>query len=249
MKPKLSVCFCAWNEEDNIALCIDDALKHLPQVVGENSDFEVIVIDNASTDSTPDIVNKYHAKDARVQLISHSENRMYSGSYMTAMKRSKGEYVALVDGDFQYTTANLAEFIEFAEKQQCDVVFGWRKERNDPFSRKIISWGLKVLSQNIIGHRFEDINCGYRLASRKAANAIELTERINIAGPEMYCECRKNNLTMGELPTRHFAREHGAGLFNSLGKLTNAVLNFHRYLKRLKKRYGNRPVLEVKRRG
>ena len=241
----LSVCFCVWNEENNIPLCIDDAINSVPEIIGKDKQFEIIIIDNASSDSTPVIVSEIAGKDSRVKLIRHPENYLYSGSHRTAFKESKGEYVIIIDGDYQHRAKDIKNFITLLNNKNCDVVFGWKKHRKDSLARKLFSFGLKVCSRIFIGHNLNDINCGYRGFKKSAVKSISINEKINSVGPEIICECRRLHLKVGENIVDHYTREEGEALFDNIMPLIKGSIVFLKYLKILRKKYNSKPVLEV----
>jgi glycosyltransferase involved in cell wall biosynthesis len=240
---ELSICFCAWNEQDNITKCVEDALKNLPALVSNIGHAEIIVVDNASTDRTPDIVTALSQRHPQVRLIRHPRNMLYSGSHRTAFRESNGKVVAIIDGDFQHTAQDLAKGLELMRAQGCDVIFGWKKDRKDGLMRLVFSTGLMLISRALIGHRLHDINCGFRLFSARAAQQIQIQETINSVGPEIYCECRRLGFKVGELAVTHFPRVMGEGIQSTVVPLVRNSFRFVKYLWRLRQRYGASPVL------
>jgi glycosyltransferase involved in cell wall biosynthesis len=245
---KLSVCFCVFNEENNVAACIRDAQENLPAIVG-NDRYEIIVIDNSSTDRTPHIVENIAKTDPSVRLIRHPENRFYSGSHVTALSCTAGQYIAIIDGDNQHTTRDLKKALPLLENGSCDVVFGWKQFRKDAWVRKVFSACLRFVSQFLLGHSLHDINCGYRVLTLNAARQICIKEKINSAGPEIYCECKRLGLKVDEIVVEHFPRTQGKGMHESLFPLVKNSVLFVLYLFRLRKRYtfllfrGNKKIL------
>ncbi len=242
---ELSICFCAWNEEANISDCITDALAAAESFSVPGQRFEVVVIDNASTDSTPHVVREWERMDSRVRLIRHPENRLYSGSHRTAFKEAKGKFIAILDGDRQHTAKDVERALAMMNKTGCEVVFGWKKKRYDGPLRQIFSVGLRVVSQFIVGHRLHDINCGFRVFQQSAAQQIQIEEKMNSVGPEIYCECRRLNFKIGEMTVQHFARAKGEGLHDRIGPLLKNTRRFLAYLMRLRRRYGATSRLPV----
>ncbi|MEK6772716.1 MAG: glycosyltransferase family 2 protein [Bdellovibrionota bacterium] len=229
----LTICFCAYNEENNVEKCLDDAIKEC----GKEANLEILVIDNASTDRTPQVVQNYSKRDPRIQLVRHPENRFYSGSYRTALSRTKAEYTVILDGDYQHTAKDIAAAINLMREKNWDVLFGWKKSRHDGPARKLFSVGLRLISQVLLGHKLHDINCGFRIFNRKSTNQIELKEVINSAGPEIFCECSRLGLNVGEMPVQHFARTSGEGMHDSVWPLLKNTLKFLKYILHLRKRY------------
>jgi glycosyltransferase involved in cell wall biosynthesis len=241
---ELSVCFCAWNEQSNIKECITDAQSSLSSIV-PSGNYELLVVDNASTDDTPRIVKQLQQSDARVQLVRHETNMLYSGSHRTALNRANGKYIAIIDGDRQHTTDDIKVAIALVEKTNCDVVFGWKKIRHDGPLRAIFSRGLRITSRALIGHRLHDINCGFRLFTLDAARRIKINEKINSVGPEIYCEARRLGLRIGEITVQHFPREQGLGIHGTLLPLLRSTKAFINYLLRLRAKYGSSPKMKI----
>ena len=233
---QVSVCYCVYNEEGNIADCIRDAQNNLPSIIG-STNYEIIVIDNASTDLTPQVVEEIAKSDSTIRLIRHPENRFYSGSHVTALSSAVGRYIAIIDGDNQHTTKDIKKAIELFEHGSCDVVFGWKQYRKGSWVRKVFSVCLRFVSQLLIGHPLHDINCGYRVLKLSAARQIRIKEKINTVGPEIYCECKRLGLKVGEIVVQHFPRTQGKGMHDSLMPLIQNSLMFVFYLFRLRKRY------------
>jgi glycosyltransferase involved in cell wall biosynthesis len=242
---KLTICFCVWNEQKNIVLCLEDTLENIQNIIGQEDLYEILVIDNASTDNTPDVVRKYEKRYPQIRLIRHPENYLYSGSHRTAFKEAKGNYIAIIDGDYQHTTVDIAKGLQLIRDKNCDVVYGWKKTRNDSLSRKIVSYGLKLISQKMIGHTLNDINCGYRIFSNDTVKRVKIVEKINAVGPEILCECRRLGFTMGEIPVQHFERKDGEALFDNPIPLIKGSIKYYHYLNRLRIKYTNRPIMET----
>lgn len=235
--PKVSICFCVYNEEENVLRCLEDARQFLGNL-GFLNDSELIVVDNASSDSTRSAALSWMKNNfPQGRVITHESNRLYSGSVTTCLKEADGEYVFILDGDYEHRSEDVRHFIDLMSKSDIDVVFGWKKDRKDVFMRLVFSWGLRLVSRHLIGHRLHDINCGFRGLKRKAAKQISISEKVNSVGPELYCECLRLDLNCSELPVQHFARDSGEGLHDNLIPLLKNTFKFLKYLLRLKKRY------------
>lgn len=119
MSPKISVLIPAYNREKYIEECVQSVLNQT------FSDFEVIIINDASTDKTAEISKKICEKDPRVKLINHKENKLRSGALNTGIENSKGEYICFLDSDDIYLPSKLESQINFLEKnKEVDGVYG-----------------------------------------------------------------------------------------------------------------------------
>ena len=217
---------CSNEEEVNIEV-FQNADYDLKRDFGEN--FEVIVIDNCS-DSTFKIVSKFIKRTLK---LLEEYNKLYSGSNNSILIHSKGKFIATVDGDGQHSMRDIKKSIDLLTSSKSKVFFGWKKYRDDSLLRKITSRGFKIVTKIFLKNDLNDINCGFRIFESSLKEKIILNEKVNSAGPEFFCLCRKFNIPYIEGPVIHF-RRHQDGLFNSLPKFIFGGFSFFKYVIRLK---------------
>jgi hypothetical protein len=133
-----------------------------------------------------------------------------------------------VDGDGQHTMADAPLFLD-AIARGADVVFGWKKKRNDPWPRLVLSKGLNTLSGWILGSPLHDINGGCRAFRREVARSIEIRHRINFVGDEIFARCRIAGWKVAEVVVRHFPREAGQSIHRPW-KMLGTISRVLRYL-------------------
>ena len=224
--PRLGVAFLAYNEEELIARTVAEAVDSLSKVPG--LDFRVVVVNDGSRDKTGEIAEGLARKDSRVIVVHHDGNKGYAVATETALRNTPGEVVMVVDGDGQHTMADAPLFLSEIDRG-CDVVFGWKKERHDPFFRLILSKGLNTLSRWILGSPLHDINGGCRAFRKDVARRIEIRHRINFVGDEIFARCRIAGWKVGEVVVRHFPREAGQSIHRPW-KMAGTIVRVIRYL-------------------
>ncbi len=225
-QPRLGVAFLAYNEQELIAKTVQEAvtsLSHLPGL-----DWNVVVVNDGSRDRTGEIAEDLAKKDPRVLVVHHDGNKGYAVATETALRSTPGEVVMVVDGDGQHTMADAPAFLA-AIDQGADVVFGWKRERHDPFFRLILSKGLNTLSRWILGSPLHDINGGCRAFRRDVARRIEIRHRINFVGDEIFARCRIAGWKVAEVVVRHFPREAGQSIHRPW-KMAGTIARVIRYL-------------------
>jgi glycosyltransferase involved in cell wall biosynthesis len=195
--------------------------------------FEVIVVDNASEDATASIVSEIAARDPRVRLIVHPENRLYAGSCQTAMRAARGERVFILDSDGQHDPADVWVF-DAAMDTGLDLVFGWRRERQEPPQRMAMSKVLLWLTKVQLGYPLHDVNCGIRGISRRYVDAVEIRHRVNFVNPELYVRARLAGMSIGEVPVRQEARKAGVSS-HDFRRLWQIFVTVERYLQALRR--------------
>ncbi len=225
-EPRLGVAFLAYNEEGAIEKTVAEAVTSLSAIVG--LDWRILVVNDGSRDRTGEIAASLAAKDPRVSVVHHDGNKGYAVATETALRNAPGEVVMVVDGDGQHTMADAPLFLEAIDRG-ADVVFGWKKKRNDPWPRLVLSKGLNTLSGWTLGSPLHDINGGCRAFRREVARRIEIRHRINFVGDEIFARCRIAGWKVAEVVVRHFPREAGQSIHRPW-KMVGTVSRVMRYL-------------------
>ncbi|MFT5171343.1 MAG: glycosyltransferase involved in cell wall biosynthesis [Candidatus Marinamargulisbacteria bacterium] len=205
----LSLVLPTYNEQANIVSVIADAETELVKL---GRTWEILVVDNFSQDQTVEIVETYAKTHPNIRIVGHRENRLYSGSCQTAIEEARGQYVAIMDSDGQYASADIKRFLD--KMGDANLVFGWRKNRKDPVARLLMSKVFNRLGTFRIRFPFHDLNCGFRMFDREFIKHVKLTHRINMSNPEIYVRAKLAGLRMDELEVAHFNREQGASSHN-----------------------------------
>jgi glycosyltransferase involved in cell wall biosynthesis len=222
-EPRLGVAFLAYNEEGAIEKTVAEAVTALSAI--EGLDWRVLVVNDGSRDRTGEIAEGLAAKDPRVSVVHHDGNKGYAVATETALRNAPGEVVMVVDGDGQHTMADAPLFLD-AIARGADVVFGWKKKRNDPWPRLVLSKGLNTLSGWILGSPLHDINGGCRAFRHEVARSIEIRHRINFVGDEIFARSRIAGWKVAEVVVRHFPREAGQSIhrpWKMLGTISRVV--------------------------
>lgn len=227
---KISVAYTARNEADLIETTLTDAVRYLE---AQGRPYEIIVVDNCSTDNTVAIAERFAAQHAHVRVVQHEQNLGYAHSNLTAYKEAVGDVVAVVDSDGQQTLADIPKFLAKIEGG-ADVVFGWRKQRNDPLFRKVISRGLNFSSRRMLRWRLHDINTGFRVVTSAVAKSFHDVIPVNYFGPELWVRCLQHGWKVDEVVVEHFERKGGASV-HIPWRMPIIIRNAYKYLNQLKK--------------
>jgi len=228
-RPDITLALPAYNESANIASVLDETIDALTKL---NRTFEVIVIDNCSSDNTAAVVMEYIARaSASVRLIVHPENRLYSGSCATALREAAGTYVAIMDSDGQFTAADLPRFIAALEGG-ANLVFGWRRIRHDPRFRLVASSIFNLMGRVWLRYPLHDLNVGLRMFDRTFIKVAAIEHRINLSNPELYARARIAGLSVAEVPVTH-AERRGGVTSHDLGRSFDIFLMVNRYMRLL----------------
>jgi dolichol-phosphate mannosyltransferase len=229
---KVTLALLAYNEAEAIEKTVRDAARELQTHFAPDA-WELLVVDDGSRDATPQILASLQNEIAHLRVHTHAPNAGYVEATRSALRESRGEFVCVFDGDGQQTAADVPRFVAKLESG-FDVVFGWKKQRFDPWPRLVLSRGLRLFARHMLRTRLHDINAGCRGFRRaRIEPLLDIRHRINFIGPELYVRARLNNLRIGEIVVRHAPREAGESSHN-LSKIPGEILQVLNYLQALR---------------
>lgn len=230
LTPEISLALPCYNERDQIQEVVRQSAAALESL---GRSWEILVVDNHSSDGTPEKVAPLCRLDRRVRLVVHEANRLYSGSCATALRECRGRYSAIMDSDGQFSALDLPKFLAHLERG-VNLVFGWRRRRIDPWARKAMSAVFNLLGSYYLDFPFHDLNVGLRMFDRRFQELARVEKAINMANPELYVRARQAGLRMAEVPIRHFGRTVGKSShdFRRLIGLFRQVVDYFQSLSR-----------------
>ncbi len=155
--PEVSIIIPAYNEEKAISK-VSSSLKKLPE------DYEIIVVDDGSTDKTFEI-----CKTMNCRVIKHLHNKGYGAALKTGVKHSSSDLIAIIDADGTYPNENIPEFIKIIREGNSDMVVGARSGDHVkiPAIRKPAKWLINVLANYLSGVKIPDLNSGFRIIKKE----------------------------------------------------------------------------------
>jgi len=228
----ISVFFPTYNEEGSIK---DTILKAVEVLNRLSRVWEVIVVNDGSTDGTREIVTRLSKEDRNVKLISHDKNRGYGASLQTGFYNAKYDWIAFTDSDGQFDFSEIENFFSKQQETNADVVIGYyRKRRVSKF--KIITskmWELAVFI--LFDLRVKDIDCGFKLISRKVIEKIPRLEsqRGAFISSEFLIKAKKAGFKIVEIPVTHYPRTQGKGTGRDLKVIIKSFVDLLRLWKKL----------------
>lgn len=200
----LSMCLPCYNEQDVIEDVLLGALAVLPEFVDE---FEIVVVDDGSTDDTSLIVERLSKQDDRIRLIRHATNRGYGAAVTTALRESHGEWICFTDGDGQFSFLDLPQLL--CNAQHADVVIGYRRRRADNGVRRFNSNSWKWLIRCLMGLRVKDLDCAFKLFPRWVVEELQFNSEGACISAEILTQCMRGGISICEAPVNHYPRAAG----------------------------------------
>jgi len=192
------------------------------------SDFEVIVVDDGSTDATARIVEGLAAEEPRVRLVRHGTNRGYGAAIRSGLGSSTKDLVFYSDGDGQFHLDELPATLELARK--VPVVAGYRIKRSDPWHRLFIARTYRLVVFCVFGLRVHDIDCAWKMFQREALQGIVLESNGAFISSELLIKLRRRGVPIREVGVHHYPRLTGV----SKGATPKVILKTIRDIVRLR---------------
>lgn len=233
MIDKLSVFFPTYNEEASIASTVKKAKSVLEKVV---KDWEILIINDGSVDKTSEIAKSLAKNDKKIRLIEHKENKGYGAAFKSGFYGAKYPWIAFTDSDGQFDFGEIKKFLKKQKETNADLVIGYYKDRKVSLSKKVTSKMWEYLIFLMFGLVVRDVDCGFKLVSKKVIDKISKleSERGAFISSEFLIKARKAGFKIVEIPVTHKARNAGKGTGRDLKVIVKSFVDLFRLWKKLK---------------
>jgi len=205
----ISAFFPAYNDADSIAKIVRSTASILPRLA---KDYEVVVVNDGSTDSTGEVLRRLAAEYPFLKVIEHRVNRGYGAALISGFANCSKDLIFYTDGDGQYDVEELAGLMkEFSEN--TDLVNGYKISRSDPLHRVIVGGIYQRLMRFLFQLRIRDVDCDFRLFRRSLLADLPLTFDSGVICVEMMKKFESSGCRIVEVPVHHYRRSHGSSEF------------------------------------
>jgi len=223
----LTVVLPAYNEELNVGPMVEACLTVLPHLADE---YEVIVVDDGSSDGTAAVAKELVDRHPDVRLLVHDRNRGYGAALRTGFQHATKDLVFYTDSDRQFDVAELAFFLPMMAAN--DLVIGFRVYRYDRFFRTFVSWGYNRLVGVLFRVRVRDVDCAFKLMRSEVLHKLPLQTDDFFIDTEIVASARKWNFRIDEKGVRHYPRVAGETTVNA-GDVTRTLRTIARMWRRI----------------
>ena len=203
-KISLTVFFPCHNEQDNITALVDKTLGVLPAV---SDDYEVIIVNDGSSDDTAKIAEQLAADNKEVKVISHQVNRGYGGALQSGFKAATKKWVFYTDGDGQFDIAELPGLLDLTDKY--DIITCYRINRQDPLLRKLNAWAWGKLVCWMFKLKLKDIDCAFKLYKREIFDHISMHSEGALIDTEILARAQRAGYSITQRGVQHYPRTAG----------------------------------------
>jgi len=215
---KLSIFFPMWNEQDYIERAINAGLAACEALIaiGDIVDYELLIVDDASTDRTPEIADQLAAANERIRVIHHPVNRKLGGSMKTGFANTTGDLVLYTDADLPFDFAELPKALRIMRLYESDMVSAYRHDRTEEgSSRAIYTFVYNQLIRAMFGVKMRDINFAFKLCKRRIFDTIELRSEGSFIDAELVISAKKLGYTVTQFGVDYFPRTRGQSTLSS----------------------------------
>ena len=194
----------AFNEEENVDKAIDDTVAIASR---HCSTFEIIVVDDGSTDRTAELVRASAARHPEVRLVQHPRNLGYGQALRSGFADARLDYVFYTDSDNQFDMNELPLLLAWAD--QADVVAGFRRVRQDPFMRRANAWAWNRLVRALFYVPVRDVDCAFKLYRREPLASVDIESRGAMIDTEIMVRLARRGSAIVEVGVTHLPRTAG----------------------------------------
>ena len=218
----LTIFYPMWNEEATIGRAVGAAFDAGDRLVeaGEVSRYDVLFVDDASTDATGAIADSMAATDPRVSVVHHETNRKLGGSLKTGFAHARGELVLYTDADLPFDMAEAAKAVRLLRIYEADIVSAYRFDRTGEGARRLVySYVYNHLVQAAFGLRLRDMNFAFKLVRRSVFDHVDLRSEGSFIDVELLARAQRLGFRIVQFGVDYFPRTRGISTLSS-----NAVI-------------------------
>lgn len=231
MSIRYSVVIPLKNEASNI----EDLIQELePVMKGLGSSWELICIDDGSTDETQTILTDLTKKKNFLRVITFKKNYGQSSAFDAGFKAAQGEFVITLDGDRQNDPHDIPKMLPLIH--ECDLVCGIRAKRKDSWSKKMTSKLANAVRQWMCEDGVQDTGCSLKIYRRECLDKIKMYHGMHRFLPALF---KIEGLRIKEIPVNHRERTRGKSNYNFFNRSFNTIADLLavRWMKKRQLRY------------
>ncbi|MBI4690260.1 MAG: glycosyltransferase family 2 protein [Nitrospirae bacterium] len=213
----VSIVIPLYNEEENVGV-LNRRLKETLDRLG--IEYEILYVDDGSTDRTPEILEEIQAADNRVIVLSLRRNFGQTAAFAAGFDFARGDIIVTMDGDLQNDPNDIPKLLELIKEN--DLVSGWRKERKDPFfTRRLPSIMANWVISRVTGVKLHDYGCSLKAYRRDVIKNLRLYGEMHRFIPAV---ASWYGVNVAEVETTHYPRLRGKSKYG-LSRTMKVVLD------------------------
>jgi glycosyltransferase involved in cell wall biosynthesis len=223
---KLSIFYPMWNEEEYIERALTAGRRACEQLVrsGDVGDYELIVVDDASTDRTAAIADRLAREDERVRVVHHARNRKLGGAIKTGFATASGDVILYTDADLPFDMAELPRAVRLLREYDADIVSAYRFDRTgEGYLRSIYTFVYNLLIRTLFDVKARDINFAFKLCRARVFDHVELRSEGSFIDAELVIRATRLGYEMLQFGVDYFPRTRGVSTLSSPSVITTIL--------------------------
>lgn len=206
-RPSLSLFFPAWNEEEYVERTVARAKVVLERLA---DDWEIIVVNDASTDRTREIAEGLGRRDPRIRCVSHEVNQKLGGAMKTGFASSTKDIVIYSDMDLPFDLNELERALHLLEYLEADMICAFRFDRTSEGLKRIVySYVYNTLIRQVFDVQMKDINFSFKVVHRRVLEAIDLKSQGSFIDAELVVKAIRRGFKVFQMGVDYFPRTRG----------------------------------------
>ena len=235
--PNLSIVIPTYNEQETVVALLDRVSETLePQTMT----FEVVMVDDGSTDETPSILLAQKETRPWLRVIALDQNRGQTCAMAAGFKHATADVIATLDADLQNDPAEIPRLMDMLA-EDCDMVTGWRVKRDDPWIRLVSTRVANAVRNKLSGETIHDSACSLKVYKRKCVENLALFNGMHRFMPTLV---KMQGFSVKEVPVTHSARYAGQAKYGMWNRVFRAFIDLLA-VRWMKKRYLNYSTEEL----
>jgi len=214
---KITVVVPLYNEEESLPILTPRLIDVLN---GLREPYELIFVDDGSTDESPDILKKMRARYSYLRILRLKENRGLSTALLAGMREARGEIIVTLDSDLQNDPADIPKLISYLG--EYDMATGWRQKREDPWLKKISSKIANAVRNRLSGETIKDSACTLRVFKKECIQNIPV---FNGMHRFLSTLVKTEGYRIIEVPVFHHARKFGKSKYNIRNRMVRSFVD------------------------
>jgi glycosyltransferase involved in cell wall biosynthesis len=217
---KLSIFFPMWNEELYVERAVAAAKEECELMLARGTilDYELLIVDDASTDATPQIADRLADDDPHVRVVHHPVNRKLGGSIKTGFASATGDVILYSDADLPFDMAEAARALRLMRYYDADIVSAYRHDRTgEGSSRAVYTFFYNLLIRALFGVWMRDINFAFKVCRAEVFEHVRLESEGSFIDAELIIRSRKLGFQIIQFGVDYFPRTRGTSTLASVG--------------------------------
>jgi glycosyltransferase involved in cell wall biosynthesis len=215
---KLSIFYPMWNEEEYIERALAAGRRAAEGLLdaGEIGDYELIVVDDASTDRTGPIADELAAADPRVRVVHHEVNRKLGGAMKTGFATATGDLILYTDADLPFDMSELPRAVRLMREYDADIVSAYRFDRTgEGYLRTVYTFVYNLLIRSLFDVKARDINFAFKLCRARVFEHVHLRSEGSFIDAELVIRATRLGYEMLQFGVDYFPRTRGVSTLSS----------------------------------